>query len=702
MHSINATVESMTDATVELRKDGQISVTSVPREVIVSAEISCNEGTWSPCTLAPPTREALDPITTTLLTGSGALLRTLTRDQLSETAAVFERVQNALYNSSLRDQMQHLKTALADIAGHNPDEFDSVRIAVGRANDAIILIGGSGVANPTIFEAGQRLKSLTESLWGAALSRFNPKLRVINEVGAIRLTLEQSGEFSLPIRITANEGRAPASGISIQFDENESLSFLSLPALIEELAPGETKTLRARVVAQPDFAQAGGELTVRVQLHFKTPLGEKHFSPKQTLRISLSPAVQYERLRSPFSAYAGGTTVADPEMFFGRSGLLDELAEELGDGPLGRGYALYGQKRSGKSSLVEQLRLRLSRQPNIVVPLSFGILDRKNLTVSFVRALLDRIRLTVIDVADTIDLDHLTRLWPTEEKIEKRPLECLQQALVATRKTLTQNAGWAKCRFIFLFDEFTYLYEVLRNPDYSDSAREDIREFMRQWKALLESRVFCSVIVGQDTLPEFMRRFPNEFSSMTPIRIGYLSLEETKTLADHPILLPDGSSRYRGYALESIFEYTAGHPYFTQVVCDRLVAHMNQRRGSEISDVDVSDTVDRLTRGQERIEPILFDCLLSADNTGLVTMRSGDGTIDEIHDPDRDMVFTVLSRIALACGPGERSADSREIVLDDYDASVLQDLVMREVVEEAAGLLRIKIPLFSEYLRAIS
>src|SRR5665647_543222 len=117
---------------------------------------------------------------------------------------------------------------------------------------------------------------------------------------------------------------------------------------------------------------------------------------------------------------------------------------------------------------------------------------------------------------------------------------------------------------------------------------------MRQWKALLESQYFSSLVVGQDTMLEFMNRFPNEFSVMNPRKLSYLKPDETIDLVTKPILRSDGSSRYMGYAGQTIYGYTDGHPFFTQIVCDRLVREANKRQRGEFTESDVIEAIQTL------------------------------------------------------------------------------------------------------------
>lgn len=419
----------------------------------------------------------------------------------------------------------------------------------------------------------------------------------------------------------------------------------------------------------------------------------------QNLSFEIVPEEPFRRISNPYSPYAGGTTVADPKMFFGRAALLERILMEMREGPAGQGLALYGQKRTGKTSLVEQLRARADRKPVIVISISLGILDRDNLAASFARAVLEQARVSLLSELDGSSYAHVSRLWPSDERIENRPLESLTSALSAGRATLSKQPGWSGLRYVLLVDEFTYLFELIRSRSDADVALHgDVREFLRQWKALLESRAFSTVVVGQDTMPYFMQMFPNEFSMMRPIRLSYLSENETKELADRPILKPDRTSRYSGFALENIFEYTAGHPYFTQVLCDRIVDLANEKARPEITEMDVDEAAESLMAGPDRLDPYRFDCLLTADNSGLVTLHDGESVFDEELDPGADAAYALLSRIAMLSGSSEKKVPRHELDLNGADAALLEDLKVRDVVEENGGL-RIRVHLFSEYLR---
>ncbi|SIP94019.1 hypothetical protein SAMN05518682_0636 [Cellulosimicrobium aquatile] len=699
-HVITGTVLQVSPHAVQVRQDGTEKSYTFPTTAIVTIEVQLQSHPgWTAATMPPRLGDLLAPFNTAFLTGTGAIPRDLQRQQIDQLIAKCDDAERALIDFDIRDLTANLRDAIVQFAKmRESDDFSKVDHcrSVIKSKTEQIKRHSSSETLP-LGVAAEHLRRITEEHWRSTLQKFDPRPRFTVKKSATRVAISRTGEVELPLRVQIEAGLAPASSIEVVFDDSEKIQHLTGAPLISRQEAGETRTVRSVAVLDHTLTFGESQLSIRAQLRYKTLTGETRLSPIQTILYNLVPESHFEAIPNPYRAYAGGTAVEDPQMFFGRTELLTDLVDQLRNGPLGTGFALYGQKRSGKTSLIEQVRRLCSAKPAIVTSVSVGILDRDNLTVSFVRSVLDQIRLRMLENLDGTSFDQLMRLWPAEDKIDSRPLESLQSALAAGRAMLSRTASWPRVRYIFLFDEFTYLFEVLRGRDYQDKAREDIREFMRQWKALLESRAFSSLIIGQDTMPLFMQRFPNEFSSMAPVRLGYLALDETRSLADKPILESDGSSRYTGYSLESIYEHTRGHPFFTQVLCDRIVRLANQRRKPQITEVDVDDAVESLVSGPEKLDPFRFDCLLTADNTGLVALE-GDGETAERFDPDAEYPFTVLARIAALAGAGNQVVDVSDVVEGADDQLVINDLLKRDVLEWDNGV-RIKMPLFAEYLR---
>ena len=78
-------------------------------------------------------------------------------------------------------------------------------------------------------------------------------------------------------------------------------------------------------------------------------------------------------------------------------------------------------------------------------------------------------------------------------------------------------------------------------------------------------------------MPKFKQAFPNEFGVTHDEQITYLSVDNAVELAEKPIATNVGT-RHRGRAIDRLIEYTAGSPFYLQIICDHLVRHLNRRR----------------------------------------------------------------------------------------------------------------------------
>lgn len=223
----------------------------------------------------------------------------------------------------------------------------------------------------------------------------------------------------------------------------------------------------------------------------------------------------------------------------------------------------------------------------------------------------------------------------------------------------------------------------------------ELRDFMRQLKGLLETRIFSALLVGQDTMPRFLDAYPNEFSVMATRKLDYLSHEETQALADEPVRTPNKSSRYSGYALSTIAALTDGHPFFTQILCDRTITLVNTRKRSDITQSDVEEAAESLISGQDCIEAHKFDCFVSADNTHAL-ISDMDGEFEE--DASRHAV-EVLARIARMSGSQNNAVPIEDLQLDLKQREALTDLRMRGVIRETDSGVAIRVLLYADYLR---
>ena len=145
-----------------------------------------------------------------------------------------------------------------------------------------------------------------------------------------------------------------------------------------------------------------------------------------------------------------------------------------------------------------------------------------------------------------------------------------------------------KLSWVVAIDEFTHIYA---------NAPEDTKKFMHAWKTILEQNMFNAIIIGQDTMPQFKRVYSNDFSVTTDERLSFLSKENTIKMAETPILF-EGQSRFKGAALDKIFDLTAGSTYFLQKLCSNVVEYMNERKSPFVTGADIDRIAENIRMRQ--------------------------------------------------------------------------------------------------------
>jgi hypothetical protein len=247
------------------------------------------------------------------------------------------------------------------------------------------------------------------------------------------------------------------------------------------------------------------------------------------------------------------------------------------------------------------------------------------------------------------------------------------------QRMMRRSEAYKGCRMVLLLDEFTVLYTAIERGKLAP-------EFMKAWKAMLESNLFRSVVVGNDLMPRFLKKFPNEFQVAGQEPVSYLDEESAKRLIEEPIQLDTGETRYRGDAVKRILELTARSPYYIQLFCNRLVQHMNDERQPLIGPADVDKVAAALVSGERALPLEQFDNLLTP----------GDVDVSELAS---EVVLNML-RASLSGHRGDLYLDNRKARGLPDGPKVIDDLLRRDVIVRGTeDRYRIKVGLFAEWLQ---
>lgn len=531
-----------------------------------------------------------------------------------------------------------------------------------------------------IYGAIEQFRSQLQQDFSSFVTNARTHLELEDVLAGDGHTHNNQGIVTLKLVLTSRPGGAPIQKVTIAILPYDGLVVPEDPIKIAEvLQPGKHLEF-SRQIKPSDRQIAEGAFPIHIRVCW-TNHKQKQEEQIFELAGSFWRMEGDQQISNPYQNYVTGNSIGvdDEEMFFGRKTLLHQISQQLLSGPMGTGFCVYGQMRVGKSSVLTRLQKMLDRHC-VTVSLDMLTLDYHNLYFSFAFACISRL----IEVLET-NYQIQTDTFPTYQQIKDLPTQSLQKGLVLAIQLLHQH-GVSNPRVLLLIDEFTRLYQ-----DSEDVPL--IKPFMEHWKGLLGDKHFSAVLIGQDIMPQFILAFANLFGTIKPIRINYLERDECYQMATAPIPLPTGESRYRGRALERIYELTAGSPFFMQILMDRLVRYMNKRGFSLITEVDVNEAARTLVSGDANNSNEFQSLELGRFHSLWVYLdRFGTHASTEAH-------LQLLTQIAHASARRGWARVEDLSPLPCRDA-VLNDMKDREVLQINAGEISIRVKLFANWLCA--
>ena len=682
-YDVAGTIERIEPGVLEVRLHDH-RVIRIPRDVVIKAEINNNVQAQQQC---PDTgKAASDPIIREREVEWCAFIRhhTIGRgrnvsvESLEIVADYFSSLLRSEADSTIRNILGQIARSLGLIRAQWL-EFTYDRRAMNHSEAERTLTKATEICRSArLYQLEGVLTDLLKvcQIDQQAFERqATAHVNLIHALAGETQHVHSDRTFEFTVGICTDPSDPPIEAVQVLVRANNDVQTRGISKGPRRLTGGQRGEFYIPLVASAS-ALKDGAASFAMQVKYRRHDGTERQTPQERITVLLQSAQDFTRIPNPYARFSGGAVVDDDAMFFGREELVDRMLSVITQGSSGQCFVLYGQKRTGKSSVLRHMAKRLPR-PFLPIQLSVGQTDTDDAAVSFIQQCIDAVYIVLVRDFDIQDLADTG--WPSENRIAARPLESFRRAFFAATTRLAKLRGWRNCRLVLLIDEFTYMYE------YIVEGRVDT-SFMRQWKALLETGLFSAVIVGQDSMPKFKLAFPNEFGVTHDERITYLSLDEARRFAEKPIALTDDSSRFRGFALERLVGLTAGNPFFQMIFCDRLVRHLNETRNSHVVEATVERVLDRLCTGESALSLDRFDSLITAAG-------------ESVSLAPREEYLALLFKIATA-EEGASGIDIVELALGDRGAELLHDLILREVVaRDAKGRIRIRVALFAEWLR---
>jgi hypothetical protein len=277
-------------------------------------------------------------------------------------------------------------------------------------------------------------------------------------------------------------------------------------------------------------------------------------------------------MMDPVNPYIAGNPVTGEAMFFGREDVFSFVRQALTGQHRDNVIVLYGQRRTGKTSTLYQMRRHLDERYLCL------FVDLHGLALNGIEGFL-------WELANTI-----TRALRKEHHIEPPRLnraEFMQDArTVFENEFLPQVWNVIGDRHILLM-----LDEAIRLQEQVEAGRMDrgVFEYLRHLMQHSDRLNFLFALGSG--LEDMEKEYAFLFSVGLYKKISFLTLDAATALITQPV---KDLYAIEPSAVDRIFDITSGHPYFTQLLCHSLFNHWLQHRRPLIRVDDVNETLDEV------------------------------------------------------------------------------------------------------------
>lgn len=388
---------------------------------------------------------------------------------------------------------------------------------------------------------------------------------------------------------------------------------------------------------------------------------------EKELLLSCDCNKTFTEINNEFENYRSGCVVVDQNMFFGRSkdieNILNNLRDQNGRMISNRCICIYGQTRTGKSSILYHLKNRLKNdERNIVI--DFG--DIGSLEISdngfrykILRELVDTIEYEHSSLYELF-LDNKFDLSIDDDSFDKNPSVYFDTFMNRIKKFINQKVP--QMQIIVLIDEFTYIYDWIKSGKISE-------DFMRFWKGMIQNYSICAIIVGQDHMMKFINdpAFTNCFGAVKTHEVTYLKQADAAKLIREPVSKErcgEQSCIFNQDAVEYLINFTKGSAYLLMNLCADFVDYMNELHSNEVTLAHVFDFIEQYAhKVEERLFEPLYNDKISLDSE--TSISANKRILTKIAHAGDSEGYVILEELGL-------TSDEKERVLNLRDRHVLE------------------------------
>lgn len=430
---------------------------------------------------------------------------------------------------------------------------------------ALEKLGHAGKLIEGKYGPGRNALVQIHSTWQAVVIERIKELK-----GRARLTIRldahqfpmSKDEISLPLSVK-NEGTSVAEHVVVSLDIPEAE--ITLPEInLGLISPGQkahaefrikplqVQNMRAHfIITFDDLEQKGKQIEFADAIEFYEEAPSETFQP-------LDP-----------NPYVAGPALRTKEMFFGREDVFQYIQTNLIGRYQDNVIVLHGQRRTGKTSTLYQIPERLRGE---YVPV---LVDMQGLSGGMDGFFYG----TAFRIVEALERRGIFMGEPERDAFRDEP-----EAYFRSRFLREVQRHIGDRHLVLMIDEFEVIEENIERGVLDSRLLDYLRSLMQH------SPKLGFILAGTQKIEEMAGNYWSIFFNLALYKkISFLDEAATEQLITQPV---EGYFRYDPLALHKIKAVTGGHPYFTQLLCRKLVDFRNERRLNYINVQHINDVID--------------------------------------------------------------------------------------------------------------
>jgi KaiC/GvpD/RAD55 family RecA-like ATPase len=278
------------------------------------------------------------------------------------------------------------------------------------------------------------------------------------------------------------------------------------------------------------------------------------------------------RVQPLTNPYIAGAPIKGETMFYGRDDIFEKVRARLVGQHQDNVVVIYGQRRTGKTSVLYQMGRRLNAEGERYIAV---LVDLQGLALAGMDNFLWELARTI---QRTLRRDCQLRLSADRAAFQADARSAFRDGfLPSLRKVIEER------RLLLMFDEAVRFEEMVA----AGRMERDVFDYLR---SLMQHEPGLSFIFSLGSKLEQMRReYALMFNTALHLQVSFLDQAAARALVTEPVT---GFYTFDDEAVAQLLALTSCHPYFTQLLCHALFSRWQQERWAQVTPVQVDGVLN--------------------------------------------------------------------------------------------------------------